>query len=237
MCGERPDAEPVDLAVADLVLHPGPDHHAVAAVGGDELAEERRAARRSPSSRRVDRPDSSASASISSRAVDRERAQQVFLVGEVEVEGAVRRAGRAHDVVDPALVVARARRTPACPASESRRIVLRPWARAARAGVPGVPAVPGRASVGAELCDPEPMLPQTTREAARRFGDATAYVTEPTAGRSRTPTSTATPTRSRSGSPRGASAPATSSRSSCRPGPSTSSRTSPPRSSARSPPA
>jgi acyl-CoA synthetase (AMP-forming)/AMP-acid ligase II len=33
--------------------------------------------------------------------------------------------------------------------------------------------------VFAELCDPEPMLPQTAREAARRFGDSTAYVTEP----------------------------------------------------------
>ena len=33
-----------------------------------------------------------------------------------------------------------------------------------------------RADPGAELCESDPMLPQTTLEAARRFGDATAYV-------------------------------------------------------------
>jgi acyl-CoA synthetase (AMP-forming)/AMP-acid ligase II len=55
-------------------------------------------------------------------------------------------------------------------------MVLRPWARSSRwrAGVPEVPAD----FEPAELCDPEPMLPQTAREAARRFGDATAYITE-----------------------------------------------------------
>jgi len=55
-------------------------------------------------------------------------------------------------------------------------MVLRPWARSSRCRA-GVPAVPARFGP-AELCDPEPMLPQTTREAARRFADATAYVTE-----------------------------------------------------------
>ena len=40
MCGERAHAEPVDLAVADLVLHPRPDHDAVAPVGRDEPREE-----------------------------------------------------------------------------------------------------------------------------------------------------------------------------------------------------
>src|SRR5664279_5633797 len=62
------------------------------------------------------------------------------------------------------------------PASDSRRMVLRPCARSSRWRA-GVPAARARFGAG-ELCDPEPMLPQTTREAARRFGDATAYVTE-----------------------------------------------------------
>src|SRR6478736_8635069 len=57
------------------------------------------------------------------------------------------------------------------PASESRRIVLRPCARNARSRVGPEPRV------FFPVCDPSAMLPRLTREAARRFGDATAYVT------------------------------------------------------------
>src|SRR5689334_11731241 len=70
------------------------------------------------------------------------------------------------------------------PASSSRRIVLRPWARNSRdcAGVPGVSfarapglraPLPRRGDLYASL-----MLPTTVAEAARRFGDRIAYVTE-----------------------------------------------------------
>src|SRR6476659_6735134 len=57
------------------------------------------------------------------------------------------------------------------PASDSRRMVLRPCARNARSRVGPVPRV--RAF---PVCDPSAMLPRVTREAARRFGDATAYL-------------------------------------------------------------
>src|SRR5689334_10560138 len=70
------------------------------------------------------------------------------------------------------------------PASSSRRIVLRPWARNSRdcAGVPGVSfarapglraPLPRRGDLYASL-----MIPSTVAEAARRFGDRIAYVTE-----------------------------------------------------------
>ena len=63
------------------------------------------------------------------------------------------------------------------PASSSRRIVLRPCARSSRAcaGAPGLPAAPPvrRDDLYASL-----MLPATVAEAARRFGDRIAYVTE-----------------------------------------------------------
>src|SRR5258708_18350552 len=70
------------------------------------------------------------------------------------------------------------------PASSNRRIVLRPWARNSRdcAGVPGmsferVPVsrapLPRRGDLYASF-----MIPTTVAEAARRFGDRIAYVTE-----------------------------------------------------------
>src|SRR5579862_2149000 len=61
------------------------------------------------------------------------------------------------------------------PASSRRRIVLRPWARNSRdcAGTPGSPDGPVRRDdLYASL-----MIPITVAEAARRFGDRTAYVT------------------------------------------------------------
>src|SRR4051794_21506393 len=70
------------------------------------------------------------------------------------------------------------------PASSRRRIVLRPCARISREGTvasgaaaPLVaaarPAPPRRADLYASL-----MIPRTVAEAARRFGDRIAYVTE-----------------------------------------------------------
>ena len=108
------------------------------------------------------------------------------------------------------------------PASESRRIVLRPWARSSRcrAGVPAEPARFGRM----ELCDPEPMLPQT-----RARPPADLRMLPPTspsrAGRSRTPRSIGHRTRSPPACTNAASASATSLRSSSRPVPSTCSPT------------
>src|SRR5680860_2383 len=55
------------------------------------------------------------------------------------------------------------------PASNSLRIVRRPWARSSRCWA-GVPA-------GDDLYALATMLPEVTYEAAQRFGDATAYVT------------------------------------------------------------
>ena len=172
--GERAHSEPVHLAVADLVLHPRPDHDAVAAVRRDETLEEGAELRESLVGG-VDRPDLLGERLHLLRAVDRQRPEQVFLVGEVEVEGAVRGPGGAHDVVDPALVVAALGEHPHAGVREPAHglAALSPQLALAR-------RCPGgrRARPRAELCDPEPMLPQTTREAARQFGDATAYVTE-----------------------------------------------------------
>ena len=75
---------------------------------------------------------------------------------------------------------------------------------------PGVEQPPhGLAGAASRVCAPAParsardlyaslMIPTTIAEAARRFGDRIAYVSE-RAGRSPTPRSTASPTRSRSG--------------------------------------
>ena len=212
MSVNAPHAEPVDLAVVDLVLHPGPDHRPVAPVGREEAAEEAAQLGRAPRRRARSAPMPSASASISLRALDRERAQQVFLVGEVEVEGAVRRARGAHDVVDPAPRGSRARRTPRMPASSSRRIVLRPCARSSRcrAGDPGAASTArrhglvrfGHPPLGpAAILYAPGMLPQTV---ARGRPPLRAIVppTSPPRGWSAvaTPTSTASPTRSPSGS-------------------------------------
>ena len=133
--------------------------------------------------------------------------------------------GGAHDVVDPALRGSPRSANTRMPASSSRRIVLRPCARSSRWRGRRARRVRRRFGRDASLYDPEPMLPQTTREAARRFGDRTAYVTEhgwplTYADVDRVSDEVA------AGSPDAASATATSSRSSCRPGPSTSSRTS-----------
>ena len=89
----------LDLAVLDVAFHPRPDDRAVAAVGREELLEERPqlgvALGVGP-----DRPERVGERVHLLRALDRERAQQIFLVREVQVEGAVRRARGAHDVVD-----------------------------------------------------------------------------------------------------------------------------------------
>src|SRR5512132_788249 len=65
------------------------------------------------------------------------------------------------------------------PASNSLRIVRRPWARSSRccAGVPDEPrrVDPDRAP-SADLYDLATMLPAIAREAAHQFADATAYV-------------------------------------------------------------
>src|SRR4051812_2471148 len=62
------------------------------------------------------------------------------------------------------------------PASSSRRIVLRPWARSSRvgAGAPSSAPAPARPD---DLYAPL-MTPNPVAEAARRFGDRIAYVTE-----------------------------------------------------------
>ena len=117
----------LDLAVLDVALHPGPDDRAVAAVGARRTARGTRAARGSPSASGPIGPSVSASASDLVSALDvAQRAEQIFLVREVQVERAVRRARRPHDVVDTRGVKAAIARTRACPASSSRRIVLRP---------------------------------------------------------------------------------------------------------------
>ena len=148
MCGERADPESVDLPVAHLVLHPGPDHHAVAAVGASRTGRGSRAAPRSPRPGSIG-PTSAASASIACRAVHRERAEEVLLVGEVQVERAVRRAGRAHDVVDPALVVAPLGEHAHAGVGEPPHRLAALRAQLA-AGVPGVPA--GRARLRTRSC-------------------------------------------------------------------------------------
>ena len=172
--GERAHSEPVHLTVADLVFHPRPDHDAVAAVRRDETLEEG-AELREPLVGGVDRPDLLGQRVHLLRTVDRQRPEQVFLVGEVEIEGAVRGPGGAHDVVHPALVVAAFGEHPHAGVREPAHglAALSPQLALARR-CPGGGALRPRA----ELCDPEPMLPQTMREAARQFGDATAYVTE-----------------------------------------------------------
>ena len=85
--------------IVDVALHPRPDHRPVAAVGREEPAEER-AQLGVALGVGSDRPERVGQRAHLVRALGRERAEQVFLVREVEVERAVRRARGAHDVVD-----------------------------------------------------------------------------------------------------------------------------------------
>ena len=145
----------------------------------------------------------------------------------------MRRARRAHDVVDPRRVEARARRTPASPrrAAGASSCALRPQLALRRRCAAAV--APGRAGPR-DLYDSATALP-AARPTPRRTAMLPATLAKPpaasaivpptspsAAGRCRTPTSTASPTRSRSGCAAAASARATSSRSCSRPGPSTS---------------
>ena len=165
-----------DRAILDVPFHPRPDHRPVAAVGARRTGRGTRAAPRSRPSSSADRTERVGQAAHLVPALGRERAEQVFLVGEVEVEGAVRRARRRARCRRRAPRGSRGRRTPA-----SRR-------RAAGASSCG-PARATRATARVRrLLRATPvrrddlyaslMIPTTVAEAARRFGDRIAYVTE-----------------------------------------------------------
>ena len=88
-----------DVPIVDVALHPGPEDRPVAPVRREELLEER-AQLRVALGVGTDRPEPVGERVHLLRALGGERAEQVFLVGEVQIEGAVRRARGAHDVVD-----------------------------------------------------------------------------------------------------------------------------------------
>ncbi len=97
--GERVHAELSHLSIRHVALHPRADHRSVATVGREELRQKSaQLFRADPVGR--DRPDVAGERVHLMRAFDCERAQQVLLVGEIQVEGAVRRPSRAHDVID-----------------------------------------------------------------------------------------------------------------------------------------
>src|SRR5918993_3283935 len=103
--GEGAPAEATQRPVDGLVLHPRPDHRPVAPVGGEEAGQPRAELLEAL------RPGADGTELRRQRrhllgALDGEGAEQVLLVGEVEVEGAVRRARPAHDVVHAGGVVA-----------------------------------------------------------------------------------------------------------------------------------
>ena len=141
------------------------------------------------------------------RALDRERAEQLLLVGEVEVERAVRRArGRAR-CRRPAPRGIRARRTPASPRRAACASSCGPG-RAARAPRRACRAArrrrAGRSLVGT-TCTLRPCLSRGCPGRSRKPPAASRIVppmSRHAAGRSPTPTSIASPTRSRSGSRR-----------------------------------
>ena len=87
----------------------------------------------------------------------------------------MRRAGGAHDVVDARRREIRDRRTPASRRRAAGASSCGP-ARAARASAPGARLL-GRATARDDLYA-SLMIPTTVAEAARRFGDRIAYVTE-----------------------------------------------------------
>ena len=154
---ERDGAQLGQLAVEHLVLGPGPDHHAVAAVEARGTRPATRAARRGPRAPAGTSPSDAASAGRLVGALLGQRPEQVLHVGEVEVEGAMRDAGQAHHVVDPGGVVAvlGQRRHRGRPAAWPR--VARPWRRRLRPS-------PGAGSAGA--------VPGSRRLVARRAATA-----------------------------------------------------------------
>ena len=102
---EGVQAEPDELAIDDLLLHPSADDRAVAAIGGDELREPRPQLRLAGLVGR-DRTERLGQRLHLLGALASERAEQVLLVGEVEIEGAVRQLRHPDDVVDAGRVVA-----------------------------------------------------------------------------------------------------------------------------------
>ena len=118
---------------------------AVALVEVGEALDPRRAAPSRPSPSGVSGRELGRELAICSATSARERPEQVFLVGEVEVEGAVRGLRRASRCRRPGPRGSPARRTPRRPASSSRRIVRWPRARSSR---PCAGCRPGRAGLG-----------------------------------------------------------------------------------------
>ncbi len=159
--------------------------------------------------RRVTSPRPPASAPISCAHWIASARSKLLLVREVQVEGAVRGAGGADDVVD-ARGVEPAFGEDAHPRVEQlahRLATLRPQLRGPRPAFRAErPRRAGRVARRDDLYASAMSLPgpalRTIAEAARRFADRTAYRHAAPAGRSPTPTSTASPTRSRSGSRR-----------------------------------
>ena len=177
-------SRPNSLA-ADLGLGPRPDDRPVVLVEVGERADPRRAASPRPAGPGVERAERRRRASASRRRPPGERAEQVFLVGEVEVEGAVRGLRELDDVVDAGGVVAPASRTPRRRRRGACACVRCPRARSSRVLAPACPSVascvaPARASAGparrgtrAGYADPTPVSPfgalGLTVHGARRY--------------------------------------------------------------------
>ena len=128
-------AHAAELVRADLRFGPGPDHRAVALVEVGEPADPRLELGAALGARR-ERAEVLGERLHLVRDLGHERAEQVFLVGEVQVEGAVRRLGELDDVVDARRVVAARSRTPRHPrrAASQRALARGPAARGSASG-------------------------------------------------------------------------------------------------------
>ena len=105
-------AEPAELVRCRSRLRSTRGSPARSARRGRRTARSTRAARPRPSAPGLERAERLGERLHLVGDLGRERAEQVFLVGEVQVEGAVRRLGELHDVVDAGRVVALRSRTP-----------------------------------------------------------------------------------------------------------------------------
>ncbi len=97
--GERITPSCVAPAISDVAFHPRADHGPVATIRREEIGEK---AAQLVGARGVgrDRTHAAGERVHLVRALDRERAQQLLLVGEVQIERAVRHPRRPDDVVD-----------------------------------------------------------------------------------------------------------------------------------------